>query len=68
MFRFGGRRALQGLQQKNAGSRLSCNATAVKVTKGDFQEVLIPVPWGHVAGRIVVQKQHIWDLTIEDEC
>jgi hypothetical protein len=48
MFRLGGR-----LVQKNA--------TAVKMAKGNVQELLIPVPWGHIAGRIVVQKYDSWN-------
>lgn len=42
---------LQGLQQKNAGNRWCSNAMAVKLAKGSVQEVLIPVPWGHIAGK-----------------
>jgi hypothetical protein len=60
MFRFGGRLVLQGLQQKTAGNRLCSNVTAVKVARGNVQEVLIPVPWGHVAGRIA-QKYYSWN-------
>jgi hypothetical protein len=48
----------QGLQQKNAGNRGCSNATAVKMAKGNVQEVLIPVPWGHIAGR---NKYNSWN-------
>jgi hypothetical protein len=61
MFRSGGRLVFQGLQQKNAGNGWCSNATAVKLAKGGVQEVLIPVPWGHIAGRIVVQKYDSWN-------
>jgi hypothetical protein len=59
MFRFGGRLVLQGLQQKSAGNRLCGNATAVKMAGRNVQEVLIPVPWGHVAGRIA--QKYNWN-------
>jgi plastocyanin domain-containing protein len=45
----------RGLQQ-NAGDRWCSNARVVEMAKGNAQEVRIPVPWGHIAGRIVVQK------------
>ncbi|XP_021919934.1 probable serine hydrolase isoform X2 [Zootermopsis nevadensis] len=51
MFRHISRLIFRGLQQKNRGSQCCRFATVSEMAKLQVQEVQIPVPWGHVAGK-----------------
>ena len=50
MFRLSGRSVFWGVQLKQV-LRSYCNEKSAKVSGQNVQEVKIPVPWGHVAGR-----------------
>ena len=50
MLRFGGRRLFRDVLQKQGTWRYN-HAKAGNISKQNVQDVQIPVPWGHVAGR-----------------
>jgi len=53
MLRFRGRRLFWDVPQKQGMWQYN-HAKAANISKQNVQDVQIPVPWGHIAGKIII--------------